>query len=124
MANKTPNYGLTKPLPEEFYDIAVQNENMDIIDSKLKELSNSSPDVSGQIKTHDTDENAHADIRSKISGAITAAEEAKSHASDKNNPHSVTVEQIGAAPAYTYGTEDLVAGTSALESGKLHFVYE
>ena len=28
------------------------------------------------------------------------------------------------APAYTYGTEDLTAGTSTLETGKLHFVYE
>lgn len=28
------------------------------------------------------------------------------------------------APAYTYGTEDLTAGVSPLESGKLYFVYE
>ena len=28
------------------------------------------------------------------------------------------------APAYTYGTEDLVAGTTPLETGRLHFVYE
>ena len=33
-------------------------------------------------------------------------------------------ENLGAAPAYTYGTEDLTAGTSPLETGKLHFVYE
>ena len=32
---------------------------------------------------------------------------------------------VGAkAPAYTYGTEDLTAGTSELETGKLYFVYE
>lgn len=30
----------------------------------------------------------------------------------------------GYAPAYTYGTEDLEAGTSPLETGKLYFVYE
>lgn len=36
MPNKTTNYGLTKPLPEEFYDITVQNENMDKIDAELK----------------------------------------------------------------------------------------
>ena len=36
----------------------------------------------------------------------------------------VTPASIGAAPAYTYGTDDLEAGTSPLESGKLHFVYE
>ena len=28
------------------------------------------------------------------------------------------------APAYTFGTEDLEAGTTPLETGKLHFVYE
>lgn len=28
------------------------------------------------------------------------------------------------APAYSYGTTDLTAGSSALETGKLHFVYE
>lgn len=28
------------------------------------------------------------------------------------------------APAYSYGTTDLTAGTSELETGKLHFVYE
>ena len=35
-----------------------------------------------------------------------------------------TPADIGAAPAYTYGTTDLTAGTSTLETGKLHFVYE
>ena len=28
------------------------------------------------------------------------------------------------APAYTYGTTDLTAGSSSLETGKLYFVYE
>lgn len=35
-----------------------------------------------------------------------------------------TPEDIGAAPAYSYGTSDLEAGTSKLETGKLYFVYE
>lgn len=46
------------------------------------------------------------------------------HTTNKNNPHGVTASQIGAAPAYTYGTADLTAGTSQLETGKLYFVYE
>lgn len=33
-------------------------------------------------------------------------------------------DDLGAAPAYTYGTEDLVAGTSELATGTLYFVYE
>lgn len=37
MANETQNYHLTKPLESEFYDIEVQNENMDKIDLALKD---------------------------------------------------------------------------------------
>lgn len=36
MANKTTNYKLTKPLESEFYDVRVQNENMDKIDTQMK----------------------------------------------------------------------------------------
>lgn len=46
-----------------------------------------------------------------------------SHVTDKNNPHGVTLAQIGAAPAYTKGTTDLTAGVSTLAKNKLHFVY-
>ena len=34
----TTNYGLKKPDVTDFYNVDVQNENMDIIDAKLKEL--------------------------------------------------------------------------------------
>ena len=37
MANQTENYKLTKPLASEFYDVEVQNGNMDKIDAALKE---------------------------------------------------------------------------------------
>lgn len=37
MANKTPNFALSKPTAEEFYDIEVQNSNMDKIDAQMKE---------------------------------------------------------------------------------------
>ena len=42
----------------------------------------------------------------------------------KQDNEVVVPEHIGAAPAYSYGTEDLIAGESALETGKLYFVYE
>lgn len=38
--------------------------------------------------------------------------------------HKHTAADVGAAPAYTYGTADLTAGVSSLETGKLYFVYE
>lgn len=39
-------------------------------------------------------------------------------------PNPPTAAEIGAAPAYTYGTEDLTPGVSPLPTGTLHFVYE
>lgn len=36
MATTTTNYGLTKPEGSDFYDIGVQNDNMDIIDTQMK----------------------------------------------------------------------------------------
>ena len=38
MATKTTNYNLTKPSYSENADISVINSNMDIIDSKMKEI--------------------------------------------------------------------------------------
>lgn len=35
MATNTPNYNLKKPAPEDFYNIADFNDNMDIIDMAL-----------------------------------------------------------------------------------------
>lgn len=40
MATKTTNYGLAKPAYDEDADIAVINNNMDIIDTKMKEIEN------------------------------------------------------------------------------------
>ena len=40
------------------------------------------------------------------------------------NKPTYTASEIGAAPAYSYGTSDLTAGSSSLETGKLYFVYE
>lgn len=53
-----------------------------------------------------------------------AKKEANAHANNKNNPHGVTYSQVGAAPAYTYGTTDMTPGVTPLETGKLYFVYE
>ena len=54
MANKTTNYGLTKPLPEEFYDVGVQNDNMDIIDTQIKALDPKSATAKTTLADADT----------------------------------------------------------------------
>ena len=76
-----------------------------------------------------------AEIRTKLSG----------HADNKENPHGVTVEQVGAAKndlsnvdpetfkqlvadagagGFSSGTDDLTAGESPLAEGEVYFVYE
>lgn len=40
MEKETTYYHLKKPEREDFYDIEIQNENMDIIDGAMKELNN------------------------------------------------------------------------------------
>ena len=40
MATKTTNYGLEKPDGTDFYDVDVQNSNMDIIDKQMKANDN------------------------------------------------------------------------------------
>lgn len=59
----------------------VQTE-LDNLKSKIGEV----PDVSGQINSHNSDPEAHESIRNSIN----------THISNKNNPHQVTAEQVGA----------------------------
>ena len=40
VATKTTNYGLEKPDGTDFYDVDVQNSNMDIIDKQMKANAN------------------------------------------------------------------------------------
>ena len=56
MANKTKNFGLTKPLDTDFYDVSVMNENMDIIDEELKnKLDIKGGKLTGSLTIDDSD---------------------------------------------------------------------
>lgn len=50
MATKTTNYGLTKPEGSDFYDIGVQNDNMDIIDKQMKANANDITQLNSDLK--------------------------------------------------------------------------
>ncbi len=52
MATSTSNYNLNKPSPEDFYDIEVQNENLEVIDQKLKELETGVDQVREAFEGH------------------------------------------------------------------------
>ena len=49
MATKTTNYGLTKPEGSDFYDIGVQNDNMDIIDKQMKANANDIAQLNSEL---------------------------------------------------------------------------
>ena len=76
----------TTPYVNEMVGRAEANAN-EYTDNKVASIP--TPDVSGQISVHNTDDTAHGDIRK-----VTA-----DHVGNKNNPHGVTATQIGAAPS-------------------------
>ncbi len=49
MSSKTTNLGLTKPAVDEFYDVDVQNKNMDKIDAEIGGLENPSYEEADKI---------------------------------------------------------------------------
>lgn len=57
MATTTTNYGLTKPEGSDFYDIGVQNDNMDIIDKQMKANAKDIAQLNSdkECKTYSTD---------------------------------------------------------------------
>lgn len=57
MATTTTNYGLTKPEGSDFYDIVVQNDNMDIIDKQMKANAKDIAQLNSdkEYKTYSTD---------------------------------------------------------------------
>ena len=50
MATTTTNYGLTKPDGADFYDVDVQNDNMDIIDKQMKANANGIEQLNSDLK--------------------------------------------------------------------------
>ena len=48
----TQNYGLNKPEITDYYNVEHQNQNMDIIDVKLKEIDENATNAKGDVDTH------------------------------------------------------------------------
>ena len=95
---------------DEFYSVLANAKGA------LEELMN----WSGQ---HGSDSSIHTTAEEKAAWDGKAdGTHASQHAANGSDP--ITPSAIGAAPAYTYGTDDMVAGESTLETGKLYFVYE
>ena len=69
-------------------------------------------------------DSANSVLGSNVNGAVSQA----THASSADSANSVAWDNVSDKPTipnmWSYGTEDLTAGSSPLETGKLHFVYE
>lgn len=72
MSTKTPNLGLTKPDPSDYYNIDVFNENADKIDAALKVQTDTDNAIKADIKNVKIDL-ANFDKRYKIGDVITTA---------------------------------------------------
>lgn len=164
---------------EEFAQILANAATTDYVDEAIGKIP--APDVSGQIEEHNTDEEAHPDIRTTVDGKVSKGGDMMTgqlHIDTTNTNQGVIVggnnttsyfASIGADginyqrtlqivnnstdansmnamkyavwtngveetypvlhtgnknQIFTYGTDDLTAGTSPLASGQLHFVYE
>lgn len=89
-------------------------------------------EAQAKIEEHNADITSHNDIRDMIvetqntaNTANTTASDAQSTANEaKTAAANAQTTADSKAPAYTYGTADMTAGSSALETGKLYFVYE
>lgn len=99
MAEKTTNFNLTKPSPEDFYDVNVQNENMDIIDEQLKGLHDNVDSVGGQLGTlNESVEGVSTDVHD-VSVGLDA------HKSGVN-PHGITATTVGLGNVPNVATND------------------
>lgn len=54
MANYTSNYKLTKPTPNELYNIDIQNNNMDNVDTNLKKTLDVANEANSRSKTNES----------------------------------------------------------------------
>lgn len=122
MATRTTNYGFSKPENNDYASIEALVVTFDEIDEALKEVEEKAGD-SEALNAHINNNNAHVTTQEKNTWNSKAA-----------GNHSHSASDVGAAPAshshvlgdlpITYGTTDLTAGVSTLQTGKIHLVYE
>ena len=86
----TQNYRFKKPDQDDAYDIQNENDNMDLIDSTLKNtVDNVDIELNAALlELRNAIANAQAILESLVDSKIAT------HTANKNNPHSVTLAQV------------------------------
>ncbi len=93
----TKNCGLKKPGQDDFYDVQDFDDNMETIDEHIGALESPAYEESKELEELESGE-PYLSVLGKIKKAVGAL---IAHISDKNNPHGVTLTQLGAAAADT-----------------------
>lgn len=91
----TKNCSLKKPGQDDFYDVQDFDGNMEILDEHIGALESPAYKESKELKELESGEpylSAFGKIKKAVGALIT-------HIGDKNNPHRVTLAQLGAAAA-------------------------
>lgn len=71
MANYTTNYNLTLPLPEEYYDIAVFNDNAEIIDNTMANTANAVSTLNNTVTNINSSVNTSlVNINARLNNAV------------------------------------------------------
>ena len=116
MATFTPNLNLEKPAQEDFYNVDVQNANMDKIDATYKTLygehNKPNPEDIGAATEEMVDEAKNAASNAN-SAASTAQSNLNAHIGNKSNPHGVTKSQVGLGNVPNVATNDQTPTYSA-----------
>ena len=103
MSTTTTNFGLIKPELTDVADITAMNENWDTIDAELQ--NRATLDKNGKVPEDQLPDTTYIPVTSEVPEDsdiwIDPDDETveEGHINDKNNPHNVTAEQVGAAPA-------------------------
>ena len=102
---KTENLQLNKPDAEDYYDIAVQNTNLDILDTEAKNVKTHIDNVNNPHKVTKaqiglSNVNNTSDMSKPVSTAQQTAISAvqtnlDTHTANTGNPHKVTASQVG-----------------------------
>ena len=118
MSTQTSTLQLIKPSEDDYYDITIQNENMDKIDAEFKNHSDHISDKSNphsvtksQVGLGNVDNTS--DKNKPVSTATQTALDLKanitdltSHTDNKSNPHNVTKSQVGLGNVPNVSTND------------------
>lgn len=140
----TENYGMKKPESNDYVSIDVINENMDVIDEKLKDNADHSSNTSnphkvtkshvglGDVPNVATNDQTPTYTQASTLANLVSGEKLSvsfgkimkgladliSHLANKSNPHEVTASQVGAAASnHSHSAADI--GALPLTGGTL-----